>query len=72
MLDRESSPNLSLTQIVERIFRFRQITPIDLVLLNRVVLSGNSLSSQEHDLIRQLQDDLLQGKIWVADESGQL
>ncbi|MDC0835013.1 hypothetical protein CKA32_005458 [Geitlerinema sp. FC II] len=69
MTPKTSLPQLSLTQIVERIFAFRQITPIDRQLLHRAVLDRKSLTPAEYQLIQQLQDALHRGKIWIADES---
>ncbi|MGC9503957.1 hypothetical protein [Baaleninema sp.] len=72
MTSQNAPSQLSLTQVVERIFALRQITPIDRQLLHRAVLDRKTLSPAEYQLIQQLQEALHRGKIWISDESSRI
>ncbi len=61
------SANNSLEQVVERIFRFRQISRLDQQLLMSAMLSKNSVQQSDHTLINRVFDALRQGKIRVVD-----
>lgn len=58
---------ISLEQVVERIFRMRQITRIDQRLLMTALLSKDSLTETEYKNINKVFDALQQGLIKVAD-----
>ncbi|NEP46110.1 MAG: hypothetical protein F6K35_45695 [Okeania sp. SIO2H7] len=60
-----NSTTLSLEKIVERIFAFRQITPIDRELLKTVLLSKDSFTSQDHSQINRVYEGVRSGTIWV-------
>ena len=60
-----NSTTLSLEKIVERIFAFRQITPIDRELLKTVLLSKDSFTSQDHSHINRIYEGVRSGTIWI-------
>ncbi|MEW5857839.1 MAG: hypothetical protein AB1861_10735 [Cyanobacteriota bacterium] len=62
-----SLPTVSVQQIVERIFVFRQISRTDQRLLMSTFLSQESLSEAEHLLINRVFDALKQGLLKVVD-----
>lgn len=59
--------SISIEQLVERIFRLRQITRIDQRLLMTSLLSKETLTEAEYKIINQVFDALQQGLIKVAD-----
>jgi hypothetical protein len=59
--------NISLDQVVDRIFAFRQISQLDQRLLMSMLLSKDSLSAQDHALINRVFDALQRGLIRVVD-----
>jgi hypothetical protein len=62
-----SLPTISVQQIVERIFVFRQISRTDQRLLMSTFLSQETLSDAEHLLINRVFDALKQGLLKVVD-----
>ncbi|MFE1745767.1 hypothetical protein [Coleofasciculus sp. H7-2] len=62
-----SLPAVSVKQIVERIFVFRQITRTDQRLLMSTFLSQEALSEAEHLLINRVFDALKQELLRVVD-----
>ncbi|MBD1898251.1 hypothetical protein H6F50_22820 [Coleofasciculus sp. FACHB-712] len=62
-----SLPTISVQQIVERIFVFRQISRTDQRLLMSTFLSQETLSEAEHLLINRVFDALKQGLLKVVD-----
>ncbi len=58
---------ISIEQLVERIFRLRQITRIDQRLLMTSLLSNDALTEVEYKNINQVFDALQQGLIKVGD-----
>ena len=62
-----SLPKVSVQQIVERIFVFRQISRTDQRLLMSIFLSQEALSEAEHLLINRVFDALKQGLLKVVD-----
>ena len=62
-----SLPTVSVQQIVERIFVFRQISRTDQRLLMSTFLSQETLSDAEHLLINRVFDALKQGLLKVVD-----
>ncbi|MBD1839871.1 hypothetical protein H6F78_02985 [Coleofasciculus sp. FACHB-64] len=62
-----SLPTISVQQIVERIFVFRQISRTDQRLLMSIFLSQETLSEAEHLLINRVFDALKQGLLKVVD-----
>ena len=62
-----SLPKVSVEQIVERIFAFRQITRTDQRLLMSVFVSNESLSETDHAHINRVFDALQKGWLKVVD-----
>ena len=62
-----SLPAVSVKQIVERIFVFRQISRTDQRLLMSTFISQEVLSEAEHLLINRVFDALKQGLLRVVD-----
>ncbi|MBD2742575.1 hypothetical protein [Coleofasciculus sp. FACHB-1120] len=62
-----SLPTVSVKQIVERIFVFRQISRTDQRLLMSTFQSQEALSEAEHQLINRVFDALKQGLLKVVD-----
>ncbi|MEC4983627.1 MAG: hypothetical protein SAJ37_03730 [Oscillatoria sp. PMC 1068.18] len=67
MLLPETLPKVDLEKVVERIFLFRQITPLDRQLLQAALLSKKSFTSQDQMLIKKVADGVREGKILIAD-----
>jgi len=60
-------PKVSVEQIVERIFTFRQISRTDQHLLMSTLLSKESLSTTDREQINRVCDALQRGLLSVVD-----
>ncbi|HLO51927.1 MAG TPA: hypothetical protein VK211_26190 [Kamptonema sp.] len=60
-------PKVSVEAIVDRIFAFRQITPIDQRLLRSALLSKESLSAKDQLHINRVFEGLRSGMILVVE-----
>jgi hypothetical protein len=58
---------VTLEQVVERIFAFRQVTPLDHSLLKSALCSQNSITQQQQTLLNRVFEGLERGWIWVGD-----
>lgn len=58
-------PNLSIEQLVERIFAFRQISPLDQQLLKSALLSKPNLSDAERRSIARVFKAVQQGHLVI-------
>ncbi len=58
---------VSVHQVVERMFTFRQISRIDQKLLMSALLSKDSLDDTERNLVNQVFDALKRGFLRVVD-----
>ena len=67
MISQRSLPKVSVEQIVERIFAFRQITRTDQRLLMSAFLSKKSYNETDHLQINRVFDALQRGLIKVTD-----
>jgi len=67
MISQRSLPKVSVEQIVERIFAFRQITRTDQRLLMSAFLSKKSYNETDHLQIKRVFDALQRGLIKVTD-----
>lgn len=67
MLCQSTLPKLSVEQIVERIFAFRQISRVDQHLLMSTLLSKDALSDREHMEINRVFDAVQRGLIRVVE-----
>lgn len=62
-----NSSVISLEKIVERIFAFRQITPIDRDLLKSALLSKDNFSDREKSQLNRVYEGIQSGTIWVIE-----
>ncbi len=62
-----NSSAVSLEKIVERIFAFRQITPIDRELIKSVLLSKDNFTTEDHSHINRVYEGVKNGVIWVIE-----
>jgi hypothetical protein len=62
-----NSSVVSLEKVVERIFAFRQITPIDRELIKSVLLSKDNFSTEDHSQINRVYEGVRSGAIWVIE-----
>lgn len=62
-----SPPKVSVEDIVERIFAFRQITPIDQRLLRSALLATQSLSESDQVQLNRVFEGLRNGIILVVE-----
>lgn len=60
-------PSTSVEQVVERMFKFRQITRIDQQLLMSALLSKEALEQSDRYLIKQVTDAIKNGMLRVVD-----
>lgn len=62
-----NSSTISLEKIVERIFAFRQITPIDRELLKSALMTKDNFSSHENSQLNRVYEGIKSGVIWVIE-----
>ena len=67
MLAQATLPKLSVEQVIERIFAFRQITKADQHLLMSLLLSKKAISKKDEAQINRVFDALQKGLLRVAD-----
>lgn len=67
MLAKANLPKLSIEQMVDRIFAFRQITRVDQQLLMKTLLSKHSLSETEQGYINRVFDAVQRGTVRVVE-----
>ena len=67
MMPTTTPPKISVEAIVDRIFAFRQITPIDQRLLRSVLLSKQSLSEKDQLHLNRIFEGLQSGMILVVE-----
>lgn len=60
-------PKISVEQLVERIFAFRQITRLDQRLLMSTLLSKEALSHEDYIQINRVLDGVQKGLLKVVD-----
>lgn len=58
---------ISLEKIVERIFAFRQITPIDRDLIKSALLSKDNFSYHDNSQLNRVYEGIKSGAIWVTE-----
>ncbi|HIK28096.1 MAG: hypothetical protein N3E45_02335 [Oscillatoriaceae bacterium SKW80] len=58
---------VTIEQVVARILVFRQVTRLDQSLLQSVLTSQNSISSQQLSLLKPVFDGVQKEWLWVAD-----
>lgn len=58
---------VTIEQVVARILVFRQVTRLDQSLLQSVLTSQNSISSQQLSLLKRVFDGVQKEWLWVAD-----
>jgi len=62
-----NSSVVSLEKVVERIFAFRQITPIDRELIKSVLLSKSNLTTEDQSQINRVYEGVKSGAIWIIE-----
>lgn len=67
MMPTTTPPKISVEAIVDRIFAFRQITPIDQRLLRSALLSKQSLSEKDQLHLNRIFEGLQSGMILVVE-----
>ncbi|MBO1351543.1 MAG: hypothetical protein EBE86_031145 [Hormoscilla sp. GUM202] len=67
MLAKLDAPKIEVEKLIERIFKFRQITRLDQELLMSNLLAKDALSDAEYQLVNRVFDALQQGRLNVVD-----
>jgi len=67
MLAKLDAPKIEVEKLIERIFKFRQITRLDQELLMSNLLAKDALSDTEYQLVNRVFDALQQGRLNVVD-----
>jgi len=67
MLAKLDAPKIEVEKLIERIFKFRQITRLDQKLLMSNLLAKDALSDAEYQLVNRVFDALQQGLLNVVD-----
>ena len=67
MLAKFDVHKIEVEKLIERIFKFRQITRLDQELLMSNMLAKDALSDNEYQLVNRVFDALQQGRLNVVD-----